>query len=142
MDTNRMIFLADFQEAPINCYNKFCSDSKISIMFSIEDSNTITLNVKDDINNEIIQIKDICLSDVKYLYNCFKRLLTERREDTYIDDRNDRLRVNTEVDNKLFNVAIKDFKNNDLHHLTELNLVDCKNLMMTMRIYTMILPER
>ena len=141
MDTNRMIFLADFQEAPINCYNKFCSDSKISIMFSIEDNNTITLNVKDDINNGIIQIKDICLSDVKYLYNCFKRLLTERREDTYIDDRNDRLRVNTEVNDKLFNVAIKDFKNNDLHHLTELNLVDCKNLMMIMRIYTMIIME-
>ena len=141
MDTNKMIFLADFQETPINCYNKFCSDSKISIMFSIEDNNTITLNVKDDINNGIIQIKDICLSDVKYLYNCFKRLLTERREDTYIDDRNDRLRVNTEVNDKLFNVAIKDFKNNDLHHLTELNLVDCKNLMMIMRIYTMIIME-
>ena len=69
-------------------------------------------------------------------------IFTDRREDTYIDNRNDRLRVNTEVDNKLFNVTIKDFKNTDLHHLTELNLVDCKNLMMIMRIYTMILPER
>ncbi len=141
MDTNRLIFLADFQQAPINCYNKFCSDSKISIMFSIEDDNTITLNAKDDTKNEIIQIKGISLSDVRYLYNCFKRLLTERREDTYIDNQNDRLRVNTEVNNRLFNVTIKDFKSNELHHFTELNLADCNNLTTLMRIYTMILPE-
>ncbi len=118
------------------------SESKITVMVSLEEDNNITLRIKDNIHEKIVCFENMSIIDFQYLYFCFKLLTTERHANEYVESRNKRLYANSK-DNGCggFNVAIKDVTSNKEHYLYDLTFIDSFNLMNIFRTYTMALPE-
>lgn len=142
MNRKRFFRYLEYENIPINQYNTLHSESKITVMVSLFDNDSIALYVKDNSYKEIVCIENMSITDFRYLYFCFKLLTTERHANEYVESQNRRLFASSK-DNGCggFNVVIKDVATTEEHYLSDLKLVDSFNLMNIFRIFTMALPE-
>ncbi len=88
MDRENFFRYLECENLPINRYNTLHSESKITVMVSLEEDNNITLRIKDNIHEKIVCIENMSIVDFQYLYFCFKLLTTERHANEYVESRN------------------------------------------------------